>query len=155
MSVVASFLSKATTLLASDSVPVYFGEAKIPSINPPFAVIEDVGMTPDYAMTHNDTINEYGCDGIEVTTLKISVYAVTLASVDAYVKSLKYGDGSPSQALGLDFGTLSGLGTYLEFRECKRVNEERSRESLQYTPSAQIVHKCVLTYEITTQITDA
>lgn len=153
MSVVSAFLAKATTLLTSSSVPVYFGEAKLPT-DVPYVTMEDEGTVPEYLFGHSDTAGETGDDGVEVTTIKLSVWAVTLASVDTYVKALKYGTGTPAQAGGLDFGTLGTLGSYLSLMAITRTKEQRKREHLQYTPTAQIVHMCELTYQVQTQITD-
>jgi hypothetical protein len=155
MSVVSSFLSKATTLVAAAgtggaAVPVYFGEAALKNasaVQPtlPFIVIEDQGTAPEY---------EFELGGIEVTTLQTTVYAVTLAQIDSIVLALKYGGDIPSDQAGLDFGTLTSLGNYLTFMECKRVGEKRDREQQSYTQTAQIAHRCQLTHEVRATITD-
>lgn len=157
MSVISAFLAKANSLLSSASVTVYFGEANLPTVAP-YVTMEDEGTVPEYLMGHSDTVGETGDDGVEVTTIKLSVWAVTLASVDTYVKALKYGTGTPAQAGGLDFGTLGTLGTlgsYLSLMAITRVKEQRMRQHLEYTPDAQICHLCELTYQVQTQITDA
>lgn len=155
MSVVSSFLAKATTLVATAgtggaAVPVYFGEAALRNaaaaqVTVPLVVIEDEGSAPDY---------EFELGGVEVTTLVVSIFANTLAQIDTIVLALKYGGGIPSAQQGLDFGTLTGLGSYLTFMECKRVKEKRNREHQEYTQTAQIVHKAELTYEVQATITD-
>jgi hypothetical protein len=155
MSVVSSFLSKATTLVAAAgtggaAVPVYFGEAALKNasgVQPtlPLVVIEDEGSAPDY---------EFELGGIEVTTLRVSVFATTLVQIDTIVLALKYGGDIPSDQAGLDFGTLTGLGDYLTFMECKRVKEQRNREHQEYTQTAQIAHKAELIYEVRATITD-
>lgn len=155
MSVVSSFLSKATSLVLTANggaaVPVYFGEAAVRNVSAgqvafPFIVIEDEGSAPDY---------EFELGGVEITTLMVSVYATTLVAVDAIVLALKYGGGIPSACSGLDFGTLTSLGSYLRFMECKRVKEKRDRSHQEYTATAQIAHKAELTYEVQATVTDA
>lgn len=155
MSVVSSFLSKATSLVTTANggaaVPVSFGEAAIRNasaaqVTLPLIVIEDEGTAPDY---------EFELGGVEVTTLVVSVFATTLATIDAIVLALKYGGGIPSARLGLDFGTLTSLGSYLAFMECKRVKEKRNREHQTYTSADQIAHKAELTYEVQVTITDS
>ncbi len=154
MSVVSSFLAKSTALVLTanggSAVPVYFGEAALKNSSGtqptlPFVVIEDHGTAPDY---------EFELGGVEVTTLQTTVYATTLALVDSIVLALKYGGDIPSACAGLDFGTLTSLGDYLEFMECKRVREVRNRQSMEYTQTAQISHKCELTHEVRATITD-
>ena len=156
MSVVSSFLAKATTLAATAgtggaAVPVYFGEAGLRSsagvhVDLPFIVVEDRGAAPDY---------EFEWGGTETTTLDVTIYAITLAQVDSIVLALKYGGGIPSAGSGLDFGTLASLGSYLTFEECKRVGETRNREHENYTPQSQIAHNAKLTYEVKVTITDS
>lgn len=156
MSVIAAFVyhsGQALSLASLSSVPVYFGEAAVRDgsgvvVRPPFCVVEDLGSEPQFEM-------EY--EGLDITKVSISAYAVTLAEIDAIAIALKYANGTPDDLLGLDFGTvvaLGGVGPYLTFVECRRVSERRERVDLQYTNAAQIVHKVTLTYEVTCRITE-
>jgi hypothetical protein len=156
VSVITAFLRTASASLtaAGLTVPVYFGEAALRdgsgvAVRLPLCVVEDLGSEPQFEM-------EY--EGPEVTKVQVSAYAVTLADIDAIAIALKYANGSPDDQLGLDFGTIAaivgGVGPYLTFNECRRVSERRERVHVEFTNTAQIVHKVTLTYDVTCNISE-
>ena len=106
-------------------------------LRPPYVILRDQGRVPEY-------FSSFG--GIEGGGLVLEVYHNDLGTADSIASAIKYGGGTPSQRLGLDFGTLT-LTTPLSHVVLKRTNERR------YTASGpDLTGKYVYVVELTYRV---
>lgn len=106
-----------------------------------YVVLRDRGRQPEYQSDHGAT--EFG-------TVVVEVYHTDLGTADLIAKAIKYGDGTPSQRRGLDFGDLAALTTPLAKIHLKRTNERRSLSGVSL--SGANVYLVELTYEVAVQL---
>lgn len=112
-SVIAAVIDRIEGLTFSGTVPVYFDETG-GRVTPPYIVVKDDGTTPSYTL-------EFKLAN-EITAVRLEVYALSLASLDAITEVVKYNAGGVSGAAGLDFGELTVTG-----QECEAVVREREQ----------------------------
>lgn len=144
-SVIGAVVQKYATL-TSVGATLYFGDAPTNAsgvqIYPPYVVLLDDGMNPEYNFTLNNVM--------EPTGLTFMVYANTLADVDAIVQKIKYNSQPPTSRAGFDFGDLPALDLPYRELQMKRVSEHRFVASLGGTGDVgQRVNGCELRYEVT------
>lgn len=132
----ANFPSATVPPIALDDMPVT--NATGTQQYPPYAIIKDGGITPDYDFEHNTQ---------ESSQITIEVYGLA-PDVAQCVEAAKYNGGAINAKSGFDFGTLAfdaGSGKRV-LHEMKRVGERWSYSGV--SKNGQRFYLCELTYSI-------
>lgn len=91
------------TFAGADQARVFFDEKPqltTVQILPPYAVLTDGGMNPEYTFEYVP---------VETTGFTLTLYAGSLAEIDAMVNVVRFNGGTPQQHLGLDNCTSLNL----------------------------------------------
>lgn len=140
-SVIAAVLERLESFTYAGAVPVYFDEAP-GGTTPPYVVLKDDGTVPNYTL-------EYKLAN-EITTLRLEVYALSLASLDAISEVIRYNGGGVSDGAGLDNCDLTVTG-----QECESVVrdfEQPFQEQARYDADA-LVFRNTMRYRVAMQRT--
>ena len=144
-SVIAAVMAKYDTLAFAPRPPIYFNEAPVKdaagaAVLPPFVELFDLGTTFAYTFEYVP---------VETTTLRLDVYAPSLAAADAIADGVRFGGGGTTDKLGLDhcpdlpLTGLRGLDLSLE-KVARSLEGPRGG-------TASLVYKVALTYTATAQ----
>lgn len=134
---------KSFTFATSDQARIWFDEkpntnGAPTSITPPYAVLEDKGTSFVYTFEYVPT---------ETTKIDLTLYANSLADVDAMIDVVRFNGGTPQQRLGLDNTTSLVLTNGRYNISVSLSNIVRSLES-QRGVTGSLVYKAVMSYEV-------
>lgn len=128
---------------------LYFDEA--PAVNASGAQVQPT--TAGYCVLKDEgqdvTVMGFERQTNEACQFVIEVYYPDLGDVDTAVLALKRNGGTADQALGFDFGTLSGLSSPRGTFEIVRTREQRSFAGKGKTGVP--VHRCRVSYRVVVQ----
>lgn len=148
-SVIGCLIEYYGTLSFSGKPAIYFDEVPLvgtttaDKIAPPYVVMHDDGMTPEFDFEFNVPF--------ETTQVRLEVFATTLALLDAYIDGIKYNGAAINAAAGFDFAVLN---TYTKgvWMATVRTREQRFQESPR-AAAAGLIFRGRLQYEVKVQRT--
>lgn len=149
-SVIGAVIERVEGFSFPADVTVWFDQAPLKdtsgaAVVPPYVVIHDDGMTPEFDFEHNVAF--------EVTNVRFEVYGLSLASVDAIASVIRYNGGAVNAGDGMDFASELPI-TRSVYKGCKPQPGERRFQEAARDGSAQLVFRCTKTYAVETQRTE-